>query len=250
MKEIIHFTDLTLEIWRRPRQRHMNLSVRPDGLVRVTCNKRMAKKQILTFVTESRDFILKRQEERVRLAQQFPMKQVLSGEKWLYLGERVPLQIIWTWTSRIRVEVRSSRPDARDTSTVSIDLRCPLSSRSPERIKALREFYRRSAREHLPVRLEHWCAAMGVKISGLSIRGQTSRWGSCSTHGRISLNWKLMAAPVEVIDYVVIHELAHLKHMNHSRQFWALVEAYDPNWRASKKWLRLNEPELAVQFRK
>lgn len=243
MKEIIHFTDLqtefALEIWRRPRQRHMNLTVRSDGSLRVTCNKRVAKRQILAFVEQSREFIARRSLEREAIKRRYPCKELISGEEWMFLGVRRPLSVIWTWVERIQVSVLENG---------ELEMRAPLTSQRNDRLKAMREFYRRQGRLHLSECLGAWSMHMGVKPSALAIRGQSSRWGSCSSRRRISLNWKLMAAPVEVIDYVIIHELAHLLEMNHSKRFWNLVAQFYPEYKTALKWLKLNEAELSRQF--
>ncbi len=109
---------------------------------------------------------------------------------------------------------------------------------------------------HPEVLLEHWCRLrasqvikervqaqsrkMGVTYNKLHIRAQKTRWASCSAKGNLSFNWRLIMTPADVIDYVVVHELAHLKELNHSRRFWALVAAHCPSWQGQRKWLRDN----------
>lgn len=78
---------------------------------------------------------------------------------------------------------------------------------------------------------------LGVRYRNVSIRNARTRWGSCSQKGNLSFNWKLIMVPGPVIDYVIIHELLHLKEMNHSRKFWSLVAAYCPDWREHRTWL-------------
>ena len=78
----------------------------------------------------------------------------------------------------------------------------------------------------------------------VTIRGQKGRWGSCSSRGALSLNWKLISAPAFVLDYVVIHELAHLAHMNHSAAFWRLVAAHCPDYKRARRWLDDHQIEL------
>ena len=87
---------------------------------------------------------------------------------------------------------------------------------------------------------------IGVNYKVLRLRSARTRWGSCSPGGTLSFNWKLVMFPREVMEYVVIHELCHLKEMNHSKSFWALVEIHCPDWRAHRKWLHVNEAALAV----
>jgi len=88
---------------------------------------------------------------------------------------------------------------------------------------------------------------IGVKYSALRIRSARTRWGSCSPSGAISFNWKLIMAPLPVIEYVVIHELCHLRELKHSKRFWGMVGAFCPDWRAHRKWLRNNEAALAYK---
>jgi len=85
---------------------------------------------------------------------------------------------------------------------------------------------------------------IGVEYRRIRIGGQRTLWGSCSSRGTLSFNWRLVLAPPDVLDYVVVHELCHLRVPNHSRQFWALVEQHRPSWRRQRHWLRENGPEL------
>jgi predicted metal-dependent hydrolase len=96
--------------------------------------------------------------------------------------------------------------------------------------KALRE----RAREHFAGRLAHFAAVLGVGVPALALSSARTRWGSCSTKSGIRLNWRLIHFPDGIIDYVVVHELAHLRHMNHSPRFWALVETVCPDYRAAR----------------
>ncbi|HEY6030384.1 MAG TPA: M48 family metallopeptidase [Gaiellaceae bacterium] len=103
---------------------------------------------------------------------------------------------------------------------------------------------RRRAREAASELAEREAARLGVSFRRIRIADQRSRWGSCSSRGTLSFNWRLVLAPAEVLDYVVVHELCHLREPNHSRRFWALVEAARPGWRAQREWLRDYGPEL------
>jgi predicted metal-dependent hydrolase len=109
--------------------------------------------------------------------------------------------------------------------------------------QAIAKFYDVQARLHLQERVEYYSNEMGVNPTGLSFRRQKTRWGSCSSLGHISFNWKLVFAPERVIDYLVIHELAHLVHANHSNRFWDLVKKHDPECRVHRRWLRDHQSE-------
>jgi hypothetical protein len=99
---------------------------------------------------------------------------------------------------------------------------------------------RRVAERELPARLRELAAEHGYTVTAVSVRAQRSRWGSCSPTGRISLNWRLIQLPRQVADYILLHELAHLRHLNHSARFWREVERLCPWHREARAWLRGN----------
>lgn len=112
--------------------------------------------------------------------------------------------------------------------------------------KRLEAIYRKAAREYFPKRVSHYARMLGVTYGKISIRDQKTRWGSCSSEGNLSFNRRLILAPPDVLDYVVIHELCHRKEMNHSKEFWALVESLMPEYKERRKWLRENGNNLTL----
>ncbi len=96
------------------------------------------------------------------------------------------------------------------------------------------------ARNELPIRVGELAAQHGLRVSRVSVRNQRSRWGSCSAKGVISLNWRLVQTPEFVRDYIIVHELMHLREMNHSNRFWKLVYEAFPQTQAAEQWLKLN----------
>jgi predicted metal-dependent hydrolase len=100
------------------------------------------------------------------------------------------------------------------------------------------------AREELPSRLLEWASRLGLQVRAVSVRNQRTRWGSCGRNGRICLNWRLLLMPDWVRDYVLVHELMHLKRLDHSPRFWALVGAAYPRYREARAWLRVHGPGL------
>lgn len=127
-----------------------------------------------------------------------------------------------------------------------------LTEAETKRLQVLERRYREKARGHITARVQHYISQMnqsgieGIRTgySTLSIRDQKSRWGSCSSRGTLSFNYRLIFAPPRVLDYVVVHELCHLTHMNHSKNFWNLVAQVMPDYKQHKKWLREHGQEL------
>ena len=103
---------------------------------------------------------------------------------------------------------------------------------------------RAGARELVSALAEEEAGRLGVAYRRIRIGGQRTLWGSCSPAGTLSFNWRLVLAPVEVLDYVVVHEVCHLRYLDHSRHFWGLVEGRRPHWREQHDWLREHGPEL------
>jgi predicted metal-dependent hydrolase len=101
-----------------------------------------------------------------------------------------------------------------------------------------------AARELVTALADEEAERIGVSYQRIRIRGQRTLWGSCSARGTLSFNWRLVLAPPEVLDYVVVHELCHLRVPDHSTRFWALVERHRPHWRHQRDWLRRHGPEL------
>ena len=107
-----------------------------------------------------------------------------------------------------------------------------------------RHGHRQRARRELPARLLELAAEHGLTVTRVSIRNQRTRWGSCGRDGHISLNWRLTLMPPEVRDYVLVHELMHLRRLDHSRAYWRLVAAACPGYRQARQWLRTHGPSL------
>ena len=113
-----------------------------------------------------------------------------------------------------------------------------------ERLAVSESEARLAARELVPMLAEEEAKRLGVTYRRIRIGAQRTLWGSCSARGTLSFNWRLVLAPLEVLDYVVVHELCHLRVPDHSRRFWALVEQRRPGWREQRGWLREHGPEL------
>ena len=121
-------------------------------------------------------------------------------------------------------------------------LRVPAGDPAP----ALERWYRRQAKAEIAPRLDRAAAALGTTYTALTIRNQRTRWGSCSSTGAMSFNWRLLLAPEEVLDYVIWHEACHLVHLDHSPRFWSLVERHVPDYEHPRRWLRRHGATLVL----
>jgi len=111
---------------------------------------------------------------------------------------------------------------------------------------ALHRFYRDEARRIVAERVAHWADDFGLKTGNLSIRDQRTRWGSCTSRGDLSFNWRLVLAPAWVLDAIVVHELCHIDELNHGSRFWALLDERYPRHNEASEWLKSHGPALRV----
>lgn len=221
-------------VFGRRRREGLKLTVERDGSLKVTAPVRAPMKLVEEFVLAHIDWIENQREKTRRHLEKHPPKKLIEGEKVRFFGVERELLFEPATGPRVRVEVRDQ--------FLVVSVRD--SERTPGAIRdALAKYFDQQARWHLPERVEHFSKAMGVRPSGLSFRAQKTRWGSCSSQGHISFNWKIVFAPEAVIDYLVVHELAHLVHANHSEAFWDLVKAHDPEYREHRRWLREHQQE-------
>ena len=122
----------------------------------------------------------------------------------------------------------------------------PVSDLTDAQRNALTQRYIAAAKEYFPKRAAYFHQFTGGTYDRITIRDQKTRWGSCSARGTLSFNWRLMLAPPAILDYVVVHELCHLTHMNHSAAFWQAVESVYPDYRNARKWLKEHGQELIL----
>jgi hypothetical protein len=227
---------------RVPQRKHVHLLVDEDGTLQVRVPYRYPQAALAGLIRENAAWIgraLAAASERKRNRPNLETGTVLPfGDERLRLevhpvqedlfGPRV-FQAGWVRRWRATLEVHPSGEETED-------------------VRGLLEgWYRGEAKRHLPRRLRDWGRRLALLPRSVTIRGQKSRWGSCSQRGGISLNWRLMLLPEELTDYVLVHELCHLRHLDHSERFWALVRTWVPDYRAKEARLKaVHHHELAL----
>ncbi len=122
-----------------------------------------------------------------------------------------------------------------------------LTPAEAKRLEIIEKRYKKNARILFTKRVEFYHAITGGNYTSITIRDQKSRWGSCSSRGTLSFNYRLVFAPPKVLDYVVVHELCHLTHMNHSKDFWNMVAEVMPEYKQYKNWLKEHGQELTLE---
>lgn len=160
--------------------------------------------------------------------EQVPDREFEEGEEFPYLGDEYEIVIERRPSSDVTDKFRLAKHHVDQTSVQ----------------RSMESLYRRKAREVFEDRSEHFAEEMGVEYDKIEVRNQRTKWGSCSTTGTLGLNWRLMMAPPDVVDYIVIHELAHLREPNHNSSFWSLVAEYDPEYESHAQWLAENSTRL------
>jgi predicted metal-dependent hydrolase len=214
-------------IRRSQRARHARILVGAEG-VEVVVPARFPLREVEPFVEEKRGWI-ERTLRRMRESEsELPAARLEDGGEVPYLGERLAL--------RVRVEPERSRAHVARRGA---ELHVAVDRAGREALRdALERWFRKRARAEIAPRLDTAAARAGARYSSLQIRGQRTRWASCSSSGAMSFNWRLLLAPAEILDYVVEHEVAHLERHDHSRRFWELLASRCPEWLGHERWLR------------
>jgi predicted metal-dependent hydrolase len=212
-----------VRLWLAPhrRARRYVLRLRPDGAARVTIPRGGSAAEALRFAEKHIPWL----ERQLRLRTTQPARSAawLTGTEILFRGERV------------RLETVANGEDAlARLGAETVRVADPATDLRPE---IQRHLWRLAARE-LPARVLALAALHGFGVTRVTIRNQRSRWGSCSRRGTVSLNWRLIQAPPAVCDYIILHELAHLREMNHSSRFWRTVAELCPEFAQAEQWLK------------
>lgn len=214
---------------RSARARNYRLTLRRDGVAVATIPARGSEREARRFADGHRDWL-----ERARARQ----RARPAGHAVWTVGTRV------LWRGEL-AEIRVAADGERPAVCLAADVfRVPALERDLR--PTLEAHFARRARIELPARAWELAAETGVEVKHVTVRNQRSRWGSCSAGGTISLNWRLAQTPESVRDYIIYHELMHLREMNHSARFWARVEEVCPAWRAAERWLKQNGSLLGL----
>ena len=212
----------------RSRRKTIALVIQPNGELLIRAPKRATKRQINAMLTQHADWIAKKQVEAKETQAAFTPRQFADGETFPFLGANYALEC---------VDVRNPK--------FALNGNFQLTKSAQGQVEQLfKGWYRQQARAVFTERVAYYAKEYSFDYAKLKLSSARTRWGSCSSNGNINLTWRLVMAPLEIVDYVVVHELSHLREHNHSKAFWAQVEAILPDYKSRRKWLKEHGKEL------
>ena len=206
------------------KRRKLTITIERDRSVIVHAPEGVSDERIRRVVQAKRQWI----HNKIKHPQKYqelphpPGKELVSGESALYLGRQYLIEVVRKGQVGIQFNWRFLIP----------------ASQGAKRVEALREWYIARAKEKIVPRVKLHARALGVDIAEIKIVDYRFRWGSCTLRNNVNLNWRLIKAPMFVIDYVIVHELAHLIEANHTPRFWNIVRAQTPTMEKAKAWLK------------
>jgi predicted metal-dependent hydrolase len=216
--------DFDYELRRSKRAKNIRIVVSGDGVM-VTLPERTAERHAHAFVFERAQWIERSLARFADERELIEARTLADGSFVPFLGGEFVLKLLDGPSGRVHVHGDELRVRVPDHSRATV-------------AAALERWYRRQAKAVFAERLDAVVARNRTTYERIAIRDQKTRWGSCSTSGTISFNWRLLLAPEEVLDYVVEHEAAHIEVRDHSPRFWALMDERVDDWRDSRDWLR------------
>ncbi|REL30505.1 M48 family metallopeptidase [Thalassotalea euphylliae] len=218
------------------------------GLITVRAPSFVDKTFVERFVASKASWLRAKVSQQHNTENRLPRYRLMDGGRMLFMGKEFD------------ITVQTGRRSSIDLGDEAFSFKLPSSyfassedeinsKGTPSKLtlqleKQLDQWLKEQALKYLPERVRYWSSITNLLPQEVLIRKYKSRWGSCTSRGVVSLNSRLMLCPVEVVDYVIIHELCHLVHLNHSAKFWQLVDRHCPDMEQAKYWLKQNQREF------
>jgi len=205
----------------RSKRKTLCLNVDENAKLIVRAPNRASNKQIQNFLTEKKSWINQKQQLMIdRLAE---YENYLSLQQCLYLGKVYPLNLIADRVDKVSFNGNEFNISYSTNNKIKLNLK---------------SWYKQRFIDIAKPRVNYYSKKYSLEINRVNVKAQKTLWGSCSSNNNINLNYQLIMAPVEVIDYVIVHELVHTLHKNHSSSFWQEVNSIMPKYKVAKKWLK------------
>jgi predicted metal-dependent hydrolase len=210
----------------KKRRKTVSLHIKKDGKIIIYVPYKIPHGEIERFIKGKQSWIVEKLSEKERVTKELK-KTFIPGEKFLYMGEWYPLEI-----------------ERLDNKNVPLKLsfgKFVIDQGHEAKAKDLfTQWYKNEAKEKIPGRVDYYSDHLRLFPKGVKITSAKYRWGSCSPDNRLSFSWRIIMASLSVIDYILIHELVHIKEKNHSKRFWGHVESILPDYRRQRLWLKEN----------
>jgi hypothetical protein len=216
--------ELNYEIVRSPDRKNLTITVERDRSVIIHAPEGATDYEIQRVIASKRQWILAKVQhpQKYQTRRHPPGKEVVNGESAPYLGRDYRIEITETASGEVEFSDLFLVPQAHQA----------------KRRQVLRDWYIARAKEKILARVEQHARELGVEFTVAKIVDNRYRWGSCTVKDNVNFNWRLIKAPMFVIDYVIVHELSHLIEANHTSRFWGIVRAKTPTLEKAKAWLK------------
>jgi predicted metal-dependent hydrolase len=225
----------------RRKRKTVGITISPEKKIQVAAPKWVTNNQIQDIIKEKSSWIFNKLLFLEQTGSEYVQRQFITGESYLYIGETFVLEILENNAIKSGTVIfNEGKLFIYVHSGMSADNMALLVK------KSLTAWYRAQALIYINERILIYSKVMNLKPSKTTIKEQKKRWGSCTSDNKLNMNWKLIMAPTPIIDYVVVHELAHIKIKDHSQTFWRYVETIIPEYKTHRKWLKTNGHILYV----
>lgn len=225
---------------KKTKRKTIAITVDMSGDVKVTAPLRVSERYIKELVQKKSEWIINKINEVIEKNSNIVCRQFVDGENILYLGKEYALKIIE------KNDCKSVVLKTEDFIQVYIPVGLTEEDRKQVVKGELIKWYKQCFADITKKRIEKYSLQLKVFPCKVVIKNQKTLWGSCSKNGNINLNWRLVMAPMNIIDYVIVHELCHLKFMNHSKDFWNLVKSILADYQKQRDWLKVNGNRLVL----
>lgn len=244
---IINFTAI------RRKRKTICIRIDTSGIVTVIAPPKVSQKYMLDFVKSKADWIIKKQNEIKNIYDKRINREIAEGGSFMYLGEEYPIHIILNdKLNKINIKLNSdftsdnkhNKSYHKEVDDIDLNKRGFMvytNTLDKEKIKlALEKWYRERTLELVKNKINLYQSHFDDKVTDIKVKEQKRRWASCTGKNAILFNWRCSMAREDVLDYIVIHEMCHIDHKNHSKDFWNRVEEIMPNYKEKHNWLKIN----------
>ncbi|MCE5220308.1 MAG: M48 family metallopeptidase [Clostridium sp.] len=245
------------------KRKTISIKVEENGQVIVSAPLRINKEYILKIVQNKADWILKKQDKVNEKSSKKITREITEGSTFMYLGEEYPLNLIFDESKKNIIVELSKEAYDKPIKYITSNIKIKSENKSErefferqrfiiytntmdiEKIKvAFEKWYRAETLKIVTKRIDYYADNFKDKVTNIRVKEQKRRWASCTGKNAILFNWRISMARADVLDYIVVHEMCHMDHRNHSKYFWNRVEEIMPNYREKHGWLKINGMNL------